>query len=63
MHIYTRTTKVLSVERHELDMVSDMLNEARTKGRAERLCDRNMFLAIEVREESGSPRSASPLRK
>ena len=48
MRVFTRTTKVLGLTRHELDALADMVREARETNKAERQVGREEFLAIEV---------------
>jgi len=48
MRVFTRTTKVLGLAKHELDALNDMIREAREKGSAERQMSHNEILAIEV---------------
>ena len=53
MRIFTRTTKVLGLAKHELDALSDMLREARETGKAERQMSSTEVLAIEISDMYG----------
>lgn len=48
MRIFTRTTNVLGIAKHELDALADMLREASSTGKAERQISATEILAIEV---------------
>ena len=56
MRIYTKTTKVLNVSKNELDSLQDMIQEARSRGRAERPVGPYSYFAVEVVDvESNNP--------
>ena len=48
MRIFTKTTKVIGVTKHELDGLQELVQQARTEGKAERQISSTEYLAIEV---------------
>jgi len=53
MRVFTRTTKVLGVTATELDILTDMVREARDTGKAERMISSTEVLAVEVKDVYG----------
>ena len=48
MRIFSRTTKVLGVSPHELATLQDLIQQAKTDGKAEKQISDNEYFAIEV---------------
>ena len=59
MRVFTRTIKVIGVSKDELNALQDMVQEAKTNGKAERQIAPNAYLAVDVGDYGYSPRNHS----
>jgi len=48
MRIFTKTIKVLGITKDELSLLQDLVQQARTEGKAEQQISSTEYLAIEV---------------